>query len=141
MYSSLEQLIRGWSRILYDALDRKAWRIVLKLLDGLVLSQSAHLAFIAGLALGLFRVWPLAHWLVAMSVVHHLGMYLVFRRVYQLSVPRSRHICWYPVANFVVDVILAKSMRMCFTGRVTWRGTHYRSPAGRAGRQPVESKS
>jgi glycosyltransferase involved in cell wall biosynthesis len=141
MYSSLEQLIRGWSRILYDALDRKAWRIVLKLLDGLVLSQSAHLAFVAGLALGLFRVWPLARCLVAMSVVHHLGMYLVFRRVYQLSVPRSRHISWYPVANLVVDVILAKAMRMCFTGRVTWRGTHYRSSAGRAGRQPIESKS
>jgi len=26
MYASLGQLIRGWSRILYDALDRKPWR-------------------------------------------------------------------------------------------------------------------
>ncbi len=53
MYSSLAQLVRGWSRILYDALDRKAWRLSLNLLDGLVISQTAHVAFVAGLALWL----------------------------------------------------------------------------------------
>ena len=33
MYSSFRQLVRGWSRILYDALGRKTWRLLLKLLD------------------------------------------------------------------------------------------------------------
>src|SRR5208337_1858919 len=36
MYASLGQLIRGWSRILFDALDRKPWRLVGRLLDPLI---------------------------------------------------------------------------------------------------------
>ena len=44
MYASLGQLIRGWSRILYDALDRKTWRLALRLLDPLVFCQSGHVA-------------------------------------------------------------------------------------------------
>ena len=44
MYASLGQLIRGWSRILYDALDRKAWRLAIRLLDPLVFCQSGRVA-------------------------------------------------------------------------------------------------
>src|SRR5262249_6971404 len=33
MYSSLDQLVRGWSRIFYDSLERRAWRLGVKLLD------------------------------------------------------------------------------------------------------------
>jgi cellulose synthase/poly-beta-1,6-N-acetylglucosamine synthase-like glycosyltransferase len=125
MYSSLEQLTRGWSRIFYDALDRKAWRISVNLLDGLILSQTAHLAIVAGAALAILRPSAFACWLVGLSIAHHLWMYLVFRRVYRTSVPGSRYARWYPLGNLVVDLILLAAMRMCFTGRVTWRGTHY----------------
>jgi len=125
MYSSLSQLVRGWSRILYDGLDRKVWRLSLNLLDGLVISQTAHLAFVAGVGLWFCRAWPLAQWLVGLSVAHHVWMYLVFRRVYRMSSPGTRYVVWYPLANLIVDVILLKAMRMAFTGRVTWRGTHY----------------
>jgi glycosyltransferase involved in cell wall biosynthesis len=139
MYSSLEQLARGWSRILYDALDRKAWRIFINLLDCLILAQSAHLAFGAGLVLGAMGSWPLSSWLVALSVVHHFWMYLVFRRVYRMSVPSSRYAGWYPLGNFVVDFILLKAIRMCFTRRVIWRGTQYRGVASTGARQPVDA--
>ncbi len=140
MYSSLAQLVRGWSRILYDALDRKAWRLSLNLLDGLVISQAAHVAFVAGLALWLCGASPLANWLVGLSVVHHVWMYLVFRRVYQMSVPGSRYVAWYPLANFIVDVILLQAIGMCFTGRVTWRGTHYTSANASGMRERIGSK-
>ncbi|MGO9468386.1 MAG: glycosyltransferase [Isosphaeraceae bacterium] len=140
MYSSLAQLVRGWSRILYDALDRKAWRLSLNLLDGLVISQTAHVAFVAGLALGLCHAWPLASWLIGLSVAHHVWMYLVFRRVYRMSVPDSRYVGWYPLANFIVDVILLQAIRMCFTGRVTWRGTHYTSKGAAGMRERIGSK-
>jgi chlorobactene glucosyltransferase len=125
MYSSLAQLARGWSRILYDALDRRAWRLSLNLLDCLILSQTGHVAMVAGLALWFCRAWPLANWLVGLSAVHHVFMYLVFRRVHRISVPCSRHALWYPLGNLIVDMILLQAVRMCFTGRVTWRGTHY----------------
>jgi glycosyltransferase involved in cell wall biosynthesis len=125
MYSSLAELVRGWSRIFYDALDQRAWRLSLNLLDGLIISQTAHVALVAGLALWLTHAWPLASWLLGLSAVHHVWMYLVFRRVYRMSVPGSRYVGWYPLGNLIVDVMLLQAIRMCFTGRVTWRGTQY----------------
>jgi hypothetical protein len=50
------------------------------------------------------------------------------KRVYRLSVPRSRHVGWYPVGNLVLDWILLKAMWLCLTGRVDWRGTQYGPP-------------
>ena len=49
MYSSAGQLIRGWSRIFYDGLDRNPRRLALKLLDPVIFSQSGQLALISGL--------------------------------------------------------------------------------------------
>jgi len=126
MYSSCAQLVRGWSRIFYDALDRSPWRLVGKLLDPVIFCQTAHVALLAALTLlatGGNRAF--AAWLAALSAVHHALMYVVFRRVYHVSVPRSRYVGWYPVANLVVVWILARSLRMCLTGNVTWRGTDY----------------
>lgn len=140
MYSSLAQLVRGWSRIIYDALDRKAWRVSLRLLDGLVFSQTGHAALAAGLVLGAAGVWPLAGWLIGLSVLHHFWMYVVFRRVYRWSVPGSRYAAWFPLANLIVDLVLIKAIRMCFTGQVTWRGTHYQSASAPGAHKPIGVK-
>jgi chlorobactene glucosyltransferase len=126
MYSSIGQLVRGWSRIFYDALGRSPWRLLGKLLDPVVFCQTGHVALLAAIvmfAIGGDRVF--AAGLGALSVLHHVLMYGVFRRVYNESVPRSRFVCWYPLANLVVVWILARSVRMCLTGSVTWRGTEY----------------
>ncbi|MBV8310809.1 MAG: glycosyltransferase, partial [Planctomycetaceae bacterium] len=48
MYASLGQLIRGWSRIFYDAMGRKAWRLAGRLLDPIIFCQSGHVALLAG---------------------------------------------------------------------------------------------
>ncbi len=69
MYSSFRQLVRGWSRILYDALGRKTWRLVLKLLDPIIFCQSGHLALAAALVLmALGRSGPSATWLLVLAV-------------------------------------------------------------------------
>jgi glycosyltransferase involved in cell wall biosynthesis len=128
MYASLKQLIRGWSRILYDALDRRADRLALRLLDVLVFCQSGHVALAASLiflASGFERVFALR--LLLLSLVHHALMFAVFRLVYRTSVPRSRHTAWFPLGNVIVDVILMRAIRMCLTGRVSWRDTQYGS--------------
>ena len=63
-------------------------------------------------------------------MLHHVLAYTCLRRLYVLSVPRTRHVAWYPLAGLVLDVILYRAIRMCFTGQVTWRGTAYAgSPA------------
>ncbi len=126
MYASLGQQIRGWSRILYDALDRKAWRLALRLLDPIIFCQSGHLALLVGLVLLLAGFpGPFPLWLVGLALLHHVLMYLVFRLVYESSVPGSRYVAWFPVGNVLIDFILLRSIWMCLTGRVTWRGTSY----------------
>ncbi|QEH33883.1 4,4'-diaponeurosporenoate glycosyltransferase [Aquisphaera giovannonii] len=136
MYASLSQQVRGWSRILYDALGRSPWRLGLRLLDPLVFCQSGHVAFLAAIGL-LLRggAGPFAWWLLGMSLLHHAFMYAVFRLIYEASVPGSRYAALFPLGNLVTDYILAKSIRMCWTGRVDWRGTSYAgTSAGRPGR-------
>ena len=63
--------------------------------------------------------------LLGMSVAHHAFSYLVLRKLYLLTVPSSRHVAWFPLANLVMDWVMIRSIVMCVTGRVTWRGTAY----------------
>ena len=142
MYTSLDQLVRGWSRILYDALGRSPLRLLAKMLDPLIFSQSGHVALIAALVmLARGTSGPFALRLLGLSVVHHLFSYGVLRQVYHLSVPRSRYIVWFPVANLVMDWILLRSIRMCLTGQVTWRGTAYGGAGIPGAAKPVEPES
>ena len=126
MYASLGQLVRGWSRILFDALDRKPWRLLLKLLDPIVFCQSGHVVLLAALgmlAMGWGGTFP--WWLLGMSLVHHVLMYAVFRLVYDISVPSSRYVATFPLGNLITDAILIRAIWMCVTGKVAWRGTRY----------------
>ena len=126
MYASLSQLVRGWSRILYDALGRSPWRLLAKVLDPLVFSQSGHVALLAALImLATSRTGPFPLWLLGLSLAHHVLSYTVLRRLYLLSVPGTRYTGWFPLANLVMDWVLFRSLMMCLTGRVTWRGTAY----------------
>ncbi len=126
MYASLGQLTRGWSRILFDALDRKAWRLAGRLLDPIIFCQSGQVALVVAIVLLLSgSPGPFPRWLLGLSVLHHVLMYPVFRMVYHTSVPRSRYTAWFPVGNVVIDYILVRAAWMCLTGRVTWRGTSY----------------
>ncbi|WP_165219300.1 glycosyltransferase [Aquisphaera insulae] len=126
MYASLGQQVRGWSRILYDALGRSPWRLGLRLLDPIVFCQSGHVALVAAIVLLLAGgSGPFAWWLLGMSLVHHALMYAVFGLIYDASVPGSRYTPLFPLGNLVTDYILLRSIGMCFTGRVDWRGTPY----------------
>jgi chlorobactene glucosyltransferase len=128
MYTSLPQFVRGWSRILYDALGRSPVKLLIQGLDPLFFSQTAHIALVASLVMlaigrpsGLFPLW-----LLGMSVIHHILAYTFLKRLYVLSVPQTKHVAWYPLAGLVLDVILYRAIKMCLTGQVTWRGTAYK---------------
>ncbi len=126
MYSTLGQLVRGWSRILYDALDRDGWRLFLKLLDPIIFCQSGHVALAASLAL---LAWnpsnDFARILLLLATIHHILMYFVFRQVHAISSPRKGPAAWFPLGNLIVVVILARALASTFTGRVAWRGDLY----------------
>ncbi|GAC1447904.1 MAG: glycosyltransferase family 2 protein [Isosphaeraceae bacterium] len=130
MYGSLAQFVRGWSRILYDALGRRPWRLLAKVLDPLIFSQSGHVALLVALVMiagGRRDSFPC--WLLGLSVVHHILSYVVLDKLYRLSVPRTRYVVWFPVANLVMDWVHIRAILLCLTGKVTWRGTAY-GPTG-----------
>lgn len=128
MYATFGQVVRGWSRIFYDALGRNPWRLALKLLDPLVFCQTGHIALATSVALVAFRPHDkFAPALLALSLAHHFFMYLVFRYVFQAAVRHARWAAWYPLANVVIDLILFRALQMCLTGKVTWRGTDYQN--------------
>ncbi|WP_422926354.1 glycosyltransferase [Singulisphaera sp. PoT] len=129
MYSSLDGIVRGWSRILYDALGRSPIRLIGRLLDPIVFSQTGHLALLATLILLLFGKHDrFVLILGGLAVVHHILNYFVLQQVYRMSVPNSKAMKWYPVANVVIEWILVRAIRMCLTGQVDWRGTSYGTP-------------
>ena len=134
MYTSLPSLIRGWSRILYDATRRNPFRLAWKALDPLLFSQTAHVALVVALAmLGAGVGGPFAWWLLGLSVAHHAFALIVLHRLYRFSFPDSRGVIWYPLAGLIIDVIVWRAIRSCFTGKVTWRGTSYAETASKVG--------
>jgi glycosyltransferase involved in cell wall biosynthesis len=131
MYTSLRGLVRGWSRILYDATTRNPWALAWKAIDPLLFSQPAHVALVVAVAMLLLGVGgPFAWWLLGISLAHHAFAVLVLHRLYRLSFPGGRGVLWYPLAGLIIDWIIFRSIRSCFTGQVTWRGTSYAGPTG-----------
>jgi glycosyltransferase involved in cell wall biosynthesis len=145
MYASLGQLVRGWSRILYDALDRSPWQLLVRLFDPLIFSQSGQIVLAASVVLmATTGPTPFVLWLSGLCVLHHVLSYTLLHRLYVLSVPRTRYTAWFPLANLVMDWVLLRALRSCLTGKVTWRGTAYgrslaQTPAVRPAGAPIEA--
>jgi GT2 family glycosyltransferase len=127
MYTSLTQIVRGWSRILYDALGRSAWPLIGKILEPLIFSQTFFIALLSGLVLfARGTATTFATWLVLLSTLHLILQVSVLYRMYGRSSPATAwSAVWYPLAGLVSDWILLEAIAMCLTGRVTWRGTSY----------------
>jgi glycosyltransferase involved in cell wall biosynthesis len=127
MYTSLSTLIRGWSRLLYDAHDRKPLPLIGKILEPLIFSQTGDVALIASLVmLAIGQTGPFTWWLLGLSLVHQVLKQSVLYRMYRLNSPKTAgYAMYYSLAGIVSDVIIARSLWMCVTGRVTWRGTSY----------------
>ena len=127
MYTNLPQIDRGWSRILYDALGRKPLPLVGKILEPLIFSQTGDLALIVAVALLIFGSGgAFAWWLLGLSLVHQVLKTSVLYRMYKWSSPASAgYALWYTLAGVIMVWICSRSIWMCLTGKVTWRGTAY----------------
>ncbi|MDB5351085.1 MAG: glycosyl transferase [Planctomycetota bacterium] len=127
MYTNLAQIIRGWSRILYDALGRRALPLIGKVVEPLIFSQTGDVAvLVAAAMLILGAAGPFAWWLLGLGIVHQILKTSVLYRMYRFSSPSSaRYALWYTLAGLLMIWVCAKAIGMCRTGRVTWRGTVY----------------
>lgn len=127
MYTSLGQIVRGWSRILYDALGRKPGPLAYKIIEPLIFTQTGQFAFLASLGMLAFDPTPepFTFWLLGLSTAYLFASHTVMIRMYRLSSAPGRLALWYALAGVVMDWVYIRSLFMCLSGRVTWRGTTY----------------
>jgi len=127
MYSSLDEIRKGWSRILYAAVDGKPAKLWL-LFGTICLFNVLPVAVLVsvGAAIAAGSTSWLAVITLAMAVVQEISQTLLFARTYSQTGSRLRYLAFRWSAVVVALGILIRSIRMCRTRTVVWRGTRYR---------------
>lgn len=126
MYSSLRGIVRGWSRNFFAGSLGRPWRILLGLLFLLLCSFSAYAAG----AWGFYRLFNPVNtygacgWLSA-GVIHLGIMTVVLGIMYRWTGNPPALALAFPLGGGVLAGIFVRSLWMCVTGRVEWRGTRY----------------
>lgn len=125
MYSSLGDIVRGWSRILYSAVNFRPAKLYLLLLATLIFSGLSYLAVVAGgigaLADG-SRFWITVF---VLGIIHQLLQMSIMARIYRMSGSPLSYLALRFLAVGVMLYVFVRTIRMCATHRVTWRGTQY----------------
>jgi hypothetical protein len=129
MYSSLTMIQRGWARIFFAAGVGSPRRIVMGVGFVLLCCYSPYAAIGWGIyrnmhPVNVFGGWG---WLGAAGV--HVGLLTAFLgMMYAWSGNRRRNALLLPLGAAMLLGIFGKSLRMCLTGKVEWRGTRYSHP-------------
>ena len=140
MYSSLTDIVRGWSRNYYAASHGSPWRILL----GIAFLWLCCLPVcLAAAGWGIYRVaYPIIPlggegWILTATV--HLTFMLVFvAQLYTWSGNRRYAALLFPLGTAGLMCIFVRALNLCATGRVEWRGTQYGS---RPAASPAVQKS
>lgn len=125
MYSSMATIRRGWARIFYAAGRGRPWRSITGILAVIFCGLSVYFAAAWGI-LSLWRPagWLAPVWLIA-AALHFLIMTTLLAMAYRSTGnPRSRAL-GFPIAGILLITVFVKSIRLCLTGRLEWRGTQY----------------
>jgi glycosyltransferase involved in cell wall biosynthesis len=127
MYDSFAKIMRGWSRIFFASAVGSPWRSILGIVFLLLCCYSAAPAF----AFGIYRhVHPINAlrgygWMVT-ALIHYLLMTTEIGIMYRWTLNPRRYAFLFPVTAALLMMIFARSVWMCLTKRVEWRGTQYR---------------
>lgn len=127
MYSSAAQIVKGWSRIFYSVVNADACKIWLLLLAVSLFSVVPYInmPLYGGLWLAGYTSQFVAvmFWL---SVVHEIGQFTLYYRVYDSSGTRPAWYQLFRVIGIALMVrVLLKTISLCKTHQVEWRGTSY----------------
>lgn len=126
MYSSLREIIRGWSRIFYSAVDfrpAKLWILFASITVFSVLSYAVLILTGSLLIAGVST--PFVYTLLTMGIIHQALQTTLMVKIYTLSGSKRRYVLLRIIAVFVLLYILLRTIRMCKTHQVVWRGTTY----------------
>lgn len=126
MYTTLDAIIRGWSRIFYSAVDFHASKMILLLVFILVFSVTSYatIALFGGLWL-IGKTCVFSKTMLGLGLLHELGQTTVMARLYRHSKSPLRYLVYRIFGVMVMIVICLRTIRMCQTHQVTWRGTTY----------------
>jgi len=122
MYSSVAQTFRGWGRIYATTNDRSPWRIL----------ASIAFLFVSGASIFAAIVWGIANcsareqWLwIGAAAIHYVAATTYLRQVYRFSANPGWRAILFPLTMIILLAMLIYSLALCWTGRITWRGTSY----------------
>jgi hypothetical protein len=126
MYEGFGSIFRGWSRNFYVGSLGKPWRI-LALVAFLML---CCYSLVGAAAWGVYRnahpVSSVAGWgWIATAIVHWVIMTATVCIMYRWSGEPMWYAILLPFGGLVLLAICAKSLWICQTGKVVWRGTTY----------------
>lgn len=126
MYASLQQIMRGWSRIFYAATDANpvlltGFVVALFLLSMLpyVILPACGIMVFAGAA-GTFTAI-----LAAMAITQEFLQTTVFARAYHAGGTPLRSLAWRWLSTLTMMAVFVRTIRLCKTHKVEWRGTQY----------------
>ncbi len=126
MYSSLSQIVRGWARIFYSAVDfrtRPLWLLILATLVFSLLNYGILLA--GGVAWLAGDFCPFARSMVLLALLHEFLQVTLYWRIYNSSRTPLRYLPARALGAGVMVYTLLTAIRTCHTHEVTWRGTSY----------------
>ncbi len=126
MYDSFGSIFRGWSRNFYVGSLGRPWRILSLMAFLLFCCYSVFAAGAWGWYRNIHPVSDLAGsgWLITAGA-HYLVMTAVVTLMYRLADERWWYALLLPLSAAVLLAICAKSLWICATGKVVWRGTQY----------------
>jgi glycosyltransferase involved in cell wall biosynthesis len=118
MYEGVGAIFRGWSRNFYVGSLGKPWRIIGLIAFLLLCIYSFFPALAWGLEMGSTR------WL-AIAGLHYFAMTTVAAFMYSWAHEPPWYGILLPFGCLVLLAIAVKSLWICKTGKVSWRGTQY----------------
>lgn len=133
MYSSMKQILSGWTRIFYSAVDaqpKKLYALSALLAAFSVLPYAIMTVFGTAMLLGNFSTYVTLSF--GLAVIHEIGQMAVYARVYLKTCSSMRFLLFRIFAVGVMMQIFGRTIRTCRTHHVVWRGTQYSSELKRA---------
>jgi chlorobactene glucosyltransferase len=131
MYDSLGTIMRGWSRIFFASGVGSPWRSILGIVFLLLCCYSAFAAFAWGVYLQLHPAGSISGslWMTT-AFIHWAMMSFQVGIMYHWTLNPRRYALLLPITGLLLLAIFVRSVWMCLTKKVEWRGTSYgRTPA------------
>ena len=126
MYNSFSTVMHGWSRNFFGGSGGRPWMM----LAGIFFVLTCCFSLFAAIPWGAYRIAnPVTNfggeaWLIV-AFAHWLMMTITIAINYAWTGNPKRYALLFPLGAIMLIVIWFRSIMMCFTRRVEWRGTSY----------------